>query len=66
MAALTFKREPIYFPEEKLRAGAFARYRLAMRLSAPLKVARSTFVGRAIHGSAWSSQLAAALEKARG
>ncbi len=66
MTMLTFKREPIYLPEEKMRAGAFARYRLAMRLSAPLKAARATFVARAIHTSTWATQLASALEHRTG
>lgn len=66
MALLSFKRAPIYLPEEKIRTGAFARYRLALRLSDPLKEARAAFVGRAIHTGAWKEQLEAALERARG
>lgn len=66
LVALTFKREPIYLPDEKIRSGPYARYRLALRLSAPLKASRLSFVGRAIHGPGWARQIDAALEKARG
>lgn len=64
LVALTFKREPIFLAEDKLRSGRYSRYRLAMRLSAPLKSARATFVGRAIHGKAWRRQLEQALARA--
>jgi hypothetical protein len=66
LALLSFKREPIYLSEEKIRSGAFARYRLALRLSEPLKAVRAAFVGRAIHTDTWNEQLEAALERARG
>lgn len=66
LVALTFKREPIYLPDEKIRSGPYARYRLALRLSAPLKDSRASFVGRAIHGPGWARQLESALERARG
>ncbi|MGI5865010.1 MAG: hypothetical protein ACOX6T_23565 [Myxococcales bacterium] len=64
LVALTFKREPIFLSDEKLRSERYARYRLAMRLSAPLKAARATFVGRAVHGTAWRKQLEQALARA--
>jgi hypothetical protein len=65
LVALGFKREPIYLSDEKIRTGKYARYRLALRLSAPLQAARSMFVGRAIHGAGWTAQVDAALELAR-
>lgn len=65
LVALGFKREPIYLPDQAIRTGRYARYRLALRLSAPLKSARATFVGRAIHGAGWATQIDAALAKAR-
>jgi hypothetical protein len=65
MVALSFKREPIYLSSEKLNSAAYARYRLALRLSAPLKASRSTFLGRAIHGKGWKKQIDNALAKAR-
>jgi hypothetical protein len=66
LVALTFKRAPIYLPDATLATGPYARYRLALRLSAPLKAARECFVGRAVHGAGWEKQVGAALEKARG
>ncbi|MBI5549715.1 MAG: hypothetical protein HY901_37995 [Deltaproteobacteria bacterium] len=66
LVALGFKREPLYLPEERIHTGPYARYRLALRLSAALKAARASFVGRAIHGPGWASQIEAALERARG
>jgi hypothetical protein len=66
MVALSFKREPIYLEDEALATGRYARYRLALRLSAPLRSARASFLGRAVHGPSWKRQLDAALAKARG
>ncbi|HEY3449892.1 MAG TPA: hypothetical protein VGK67_26300 [Myxococcales bacterium] len=64
LVALGFKREPIYLPDEVIRAGPYARYRLALRLSAPLKATRAAFLGRAIHHQGWSAQVDEALAKA--
>ena len=66
LVALSFKREAIYLPDEKIRTGPYARYRLALRLSAALKASRASFVGRAIHGPGWQKQVDAALKKALG
>jgi hypothetical protein len=63
LVALSFKREPIYLTDQKIRTGPYARYRLALRLSGPLKSSRATFLGRAIHGPAWKGQLDAALAR---
>jgi len=63
LVALSFKREPIYLPDETIRTGAYARYRLALRLSAPLKASRANFLGRAIHGAGWAKQIDAALAR---
>jgi hypothetical protein len=64
LVALTFKREPIYLPDEKIQTGPYARYRLALRLSVPLKASRASFIGRAIHGHGWARQVDAALARA--
>ncbi len=64
LVALSFKREPIYLPDEQIRSPKYARYRLALRLLAPLKEAREAFVGRAIHGAGWEKQLDGALARA--
>jgi hypothetical protein len=64
LVALSFKREPIWLPDDKIRSGPYARYRLALRLSAPLKASRANFVGRAVHGPAWQKQVDAALRRA--
>jgi hypothetical protein len=62
---LGFKREPIYLPDATLAEPRWAGYRLALRCSKPLQAARAAFLGRAIHGPAWQSQLEAALERSR-
>ena len=64
LVALGFKREPIYLPDEVIRTGPYARYRLALRLSVPLKATRAAFVGRAIHHQGWAAQVDEALAKA--
>jgi len=66
MVALTFKREPIYLSDQVIQTGPYARYRLALRLSVPLRSSRATFLGRATHGPAWRRQLDAALLRALG
>lgn len=64
LVALGFKREPIHLADDAIRAGPYARYRLALRLCAPLKATRAAFVGRAIHNQGWSAQVDEALAKA--
>ena len=64
LVAMHFRREPIYLDDEAIRAPRFGRYRLALRLSEPLKSARAAFLGRAIHGAHWQAQLEQALTKA--
>ncbi len=63
LVALTFKREPIYLPQERIESPAYARYRLALRLSVPLATARASFLGRAIHGPGWEKQIESALAR---
>jgi len=63
---LSFRREPIYAPEEEMGAGRLARYRAAMRKLDCLRHARGSFLGRALHTSAeaWRKAIEAARAKA--
>jgi len=66
MVLLSFRRDPIWLPAERLAEGGYARYRLSLRRSEPLQASRAAFVGRALHGASWRAQLDAALGAARG
>jgi len=61
LVALNFAREPIYLPVDKLERGLRRRYQLALRKLPYLAALREQFVGRAIHDSRWSAQLAGLL-----
>lgn len=61
LVALNFAREPIYLPADKLERGLRRRYQLALRKLPYLSTLREQFVGRALHDSRWSAQLAGLL-----
>lgn len=60
---LNFKRDPIRLPEDQLRQPAHARYLVALRKLEYLRWAREAFLGRAVHGGAWESQVAEAVDR---
>jgi hypothetical protein len=63
LAAVQFRREPVYLPDSALRVPPHERYAEASRIVPELVLARASFAGRAIHSSveAWRKQLDAAL-----
>jgi hypothetical protein len=60
LALLSFRREPIYLPEDSLAQNAkFHRYAIGCRKLPVLRELRADFAGRAIHSSIeeWTAQL---------
>jgi hypothetical protein len=51
LRTVNFRREPIYFPEERLSEPAYARYKFAVRKIPELRTLRARFIGRVIHES---------------
>ncbi|MFO8059083.1 MAG: hypothetical protein R6U70_00280 [Bacillota bacterium] len=51
MLAINFRREPIYFPEERLMDPRYVHYRVAVERIPELKTLREHFIGRVIHHS---------------
>ena len=65
LAAMQFRREPIYLPESSLLEGPGRRYLEAVRTLGYLREVRAAFVGRAVHTSAiaWRASLDEALSR---
>lgn len=61
---LSFRREPLYVPEEEIIAGRYSRYRVALRVLPYLRSARAALIGRAIHNATWPDQILALARKA--
>ena len=59
LAAVQFRREPIYLPESAMRAPPHDRYAEAVRVLPELAATRAAFLGRAIHSSldAWQREI---------
>jgi hypothetical protein len=59
LAAVQFRREPVFLPLSEMTAEPASRYREACRLLPELATVRKAFVGRAIHASfaAWQRDL---------
>ena len=51
MLAINFRREPIYFPEQRLMEPRYAHYRVAVEKIPELKTLRDHFIGRVLHPS---------------
>jgi hypothetical protein len=49
LAAINFRREPIYLPEEKLEEPEYAKYKFSMAKIPEIKLMRDFFIGRVIH-----------------
>jgi hypothetical protein len=64
LALISFRREPVYLPDQSLEEQPrFHKYAIAARKIPDLRVLRAAYVGRAIHSSfdAWKSQAEAIL-----
>lgn len=61
LVSLGFRRAPIHLSEEALRQPRHQIFRLALRHSPGLMAARSSFLGRAIHGPGWQARVEALL-----
>ena len=59
LAAISFRRMPVYLSDEALQAERFRRYLVASRRVPAVALLRRAFVGRALHGEidAWTTQL---------
>ncbi len=51
MLAINFRREPIYFTEQRLMEPRYAHYRVAVEKIPELKTLRDHFIGRVLHPS---------------
>ena len=51
MLNISFRREPIYLPEERLAQPRYSRYRVAAQILPELRLLRRHFVGRVIYSS---------------
>jgi len=65
LAAIQFRREPIYLPEAELGKPPFDRYAEAVRVLPALTDTRSAFIGRAIHNSfdSWTRTICEAIAR---
>jgi hypothetical protein len=59
LAAISFRRMPIYLSDEALQAERFRRYLVASRRVPAAALLRRAFVGRALHGdiAGWTAQV---------
>lgn len=66
LAAVQFRREPIYLAESAMRAPPHDRYAEAVRVLPELAATRAAFLGRAIHNSveAWKREVDEAVGRA--
>jgi hypothetical protein len=65
LAAINFRRMPIYLSDEALQAARFRRYLVASRRVPAAALLRRAFVGRALHGDieTWTAQVEALVGK---
>lgn len=68
MAAISFRRMPIYLSDDALQAPRFRRYLVASRRVPAAALLRRAFVGRALHDDieTWTAQIEALVGKAGG
>ena len=67
LAAINFRREPVYLTDEQMREPRYARYQFAVQRIPQLRELRSLFIGRVVHSSPeqWQQGVRALLARAR-